>query len=285
MQGVGGGEGGEALAMGVDITCYENGTKLWHTLYAFVGGGVGVSAVPVTASIGSADFDTDEFWSPQDFVGKFAFSTAAAGFGIGVGVGEGRFMGTGRKDTINVDLSGLTWMSPNLAAGTYEGLLAIGTGVKYKEPSKGSAPVAPNIQVLKRAKETAMAIFEENSIQFPGFDRGDYWDVILPMLRRGNYKLLIRGSSSYGAEQNRKLLSSRLKAVQDTINGTGIMSGALGSEGLASDKVTKKQRVNPESPEQEGDDPLLDRVIEVQLWGNTSEEANYNYRRGRGKMR
>ncbi|MBN1318692.1 MAG: hypothetical protein JXA42_24640 [Anaerolineales bacterium] len=273
MQGVGGGEYAEAVALGIDITCKEGDTKLWHAMYAFGGAGIGVSAVPVTASIGSASFETTEFWNARDFEGGFSFRTASAGFIGGIGLGDAKITGSGEKDPIDVDLSGFTWMSPNLAAGEYRGYLKLATGVKYASPSAG-VPKMPEINVIKDADESDMVVFEANSGTFPGFGDIKFGSLLTNIIKRGNYKLTISGSSSYENEYNQQLLDARLLEVRRAIAMQAMMQGALETINLPDDKVKIERTVVPKLSETEKDDPAMDRAIVIQITGAMSEKLD-----------
>ena len=270
MQGVGGGEGGEAIVMGVDITCKEGDTKLWHTLYALGGTGVGLSAVPVTASIGSTSFETPSFWSPRNFVGSMTFTTAAAGFGLGIGLGTGKIYGDATKDPIKLDLSGWSWMSPNLAVGTYGGFLEIVTGAQLAKPSV-AAPTAPTINIIKQVDESEMVVFEANSAEFPGFNSNSLESKIGPVLKRGEYEITINGSSSYDTEENRRLLDARLEAVRKEFEIRGVIAGDVGYGGLDKDKVKIERFVAGGVPEGGESDPAMDRAIVVKMTGSMTE--------------
>lgn len=271
MQGAGGGEGAEAVALGIDITCKEGGTKLWHALYGLAGTGIGVSAVPVTASIGSASFDTTEFWGAKDFEGGMAFSTVSAGFIAGIGLGAAKISGSGSKDPITVDLTGFTWMSPNLAAGHYGGYLKMMTGVNYAKPSV-AAPKAPEINVIKPADESNMVVFEANSRSFPGYGDESFGSILTDIIKRGDYQLTISGSSSYGNDYNQKLLDGRLKEARRAIEADAVIHGAMESLRLPDDRVKIERTVVPKVSETENDDPAMDRAIVIHIAGTRAEK-------------
>jgi hypothetical protein len=270
MQGVGGGEGGEAIVMGVDIVCKEDDKKLWHTLYVLGGTGVGLSAVPVTASIGSTSFETPSYWSPQNFVGSMTFTTASAGFVGGIGLGTGKIYGDATKTPIKLDLSGWTWMSPNLAVGTYGGFLEVATSAQLAQPS-AAPPTAPTINIIKQVDESEMVMFGANSSVFPGFNSTELQSKIEPTMKRDDYEITITGSSSYNTEENRRLLDARLEAVRKEFEVRGLFSGALGAAGLPKDKVKIERTVRDAVPEGEDQDPAMDRAIVVRLTGSMTE--------------
>jgi hypothetical protein len=272
------GEGVEAAAALVVITCNEDGKKLWEQKYAFVGGGGGASALPFTVSGGQASFDSLVYWGPDDLVGHMRFGGYSMGFGLGYGLGMGTISGDGSKGSLTVDLSGFNVMTPNVAAGQYEGYLTkVGKSFTLREPTS-ARPAAPKIHVIKQVDEGAMVRFEENAASFTSLESESFMQVLVPVLQRGDFQLTISGSSSYGADHNRSLLSARIQTVRREIERLGKEAGALGAEGLPGDKVEVSQYVAEGEPEQQGDDPMIDRAIQVGLTGTMATDPNYNYR-------
>jgi hypothetical protein len=274
----GGGEGAEAVAALMVITCKEGEQKLWEQKYAFVGGGGGASVLPFTVSGGQASFDSLVYWGPDDLVGHMRFGGYSIGFGLGYGLGMGTISGDGSKGSLTIDMSGFNVMTPNVAAGQYEGYLTkVGKSFAVREPTS-ARPAAPKISVIQQVDEGAMVRFEENAASFTAFESESFMGVLVPVLQRGDFKLTISGSSSYGSDHNRGLLSARIQTVRQEIERLGKEAGALGNEGLPSDKVEVSQYVAEGEPEQQGEDPVIDRAIQVGLTGTMATDPNYNYR-------